>query len=111
MSHKWTANAYGTISNKAMQEVQREIQTEPFIASHDNVNIPLQVFSQRLHNQSHFISGCTATIWILPKDAALPEDANRAFQMHQAEGSKTCFDYGELLDGDEEIEPMGWRLC
>jgi len=72
MSHKWMANVYGTISNKAMQEVQREIQTEPFIASHDNVNIPLRVFLQRLHNQSHFISGCAATIWILPKDAALP---------------------------------------
>jgi hypothetical protein len=79
MSHKWTANAYGTISDKAMQEVRREIQTEPFIASHDNVNIPLRVFSQRLHNQSHFISGCAATIWILPKDVALPEDTNRAF--------------------------------
>src|ERR1700683_2677078 len=71
--------------------------------SHDNVNIPLQVFSQRLHNQSHFISGCVVTIWILPKDAALLEDANGAFQKHRAKGSKTCFDYGEILDGDEDI--------
>ncbi|KAF8834279.1 hypothetical protein BDN67DRAFT_992698 [Paxillus ammoniavirescens] len=52
MSHKWTANAY---------RAWVDVQCLPWIISDDNVNLPMRVFSQRLHNQSHFISGCTAT--------------------------------------------------
>jgi hypothetical protein len=37
MSHKWTANAYGILSECAiMQEVRKVIQKFPFLISHDN---------------------------------------------------------------------------
>ncbi|KAF8221362.1 hypothetical protein L208DRAFT_1533023 [Tricholoma matsutake] len=61
MSHKWAADAYGTLSNLKMKEVQAAVQNKPWTILHDNVNLPLRVFSQRLHNQSHFVSGCAAT--------------------------------------------------
>ena len=66
VSHKWAANAYGILSERAMQEVRKVIQKSPFLISHDNVNMPLHVFSQRLHNQNHFIqvSATTATCYV-----------------------------------------------
>ncbi|KAG1806164.1 uncharacterized protein BJ212DRAFT_1282726 [Suillus subaureus] len=53
MSHKWAANVYGSLSSRAMEEVREDIQRLPWVISHDNVNIPMRVFSQRLHNKSH----------------------------------------------------------
>jgi hypothetical protein len=55
MSHKWAANAYGHLSERAMQAARTAIQKSPWLISHDNVNVPLRVFSQRLNNQSHFV--------------------------------------------------------
>ncbi|KAH7924175.1 hypothetical protein BV22DRAFT_1166000 [Leucogyrophana mollusca] len=100
MSHKWTANAYGDLSRTAMDEARLEIQRSPWIISHDNVNIPMRVFSQRLHNQSHFISGCAATIWVLPREALLPPDTNLSFQQYRADKCGEPFSYGDVLDGD-----------
>lgn len=76
MSHKWAANAYGYLSEKAMQTLREIIWIFPWLLTHDNVNLPLRVFSQRLHNQSHFISATAATAWILPALAALSPDIN-----------------------------------
>ena len=56
VSHKWAANAYGILSERAMQEVHKVIQKSPFLISQDNVNIPLRVFSQRLHDQNHSLA-------------------------------------------------------
>ncbi|KAN0081481.1 hypothetical protein V8E55_009105 [Tylopilus felleus] len=101
MSHKWTVNAYGTLSQSAMDSVRQEIQHLPWIISHDNVNIPMRVFSQRLHNQSHFISGCAATVWLLPPDATLPLGINCTFHAHRAEGCHKPFPLEDLLFGDQ----------
>ncbi|KAH7910138.1 hypothetical protein BJ138DRAFT_1009422 [Hygrophoropsis aurantiaca] len=100
MSHKWAANAYGDLSKNAMDEARARIQTSPWIISHDNVNIPMRVFSQRLHNQSHFISGCAATVWILPDRAHLPSEINSVLQQHRAAKSREPFNYRAILDGD-----------
>ncbi|KAJ7259410.1 hypothetical protein C8J57DRAFT_1640173 [Mycena rebaudengoi] len=84
MSHKWTANAYGTLSARAMDEVRIVIQKFPWLISHNNMNVPLRVFSQRLNNQSHFISGCAYTF-----------------------RAQTClepFDFAEVLYGSEEAD-------
>ncbi|KAJ6598563.1 hypothetical protein B0H10DRAFT_2167602 [Mycena sp. CBHHK59/15] len=62
MSHKWTADAFGLLSDCAMEEVCTLVLKLPWNITHDNANFPLRVFSQWLHNQSHFISSCTATI-------------------------------------------------
>ncbi|KAJ7262056.1 hypothetical protein C8J57DRAFT_1719626 [Mycena rebaudengoi] len=100
MSHKWTANAYGQLSDSAMQDVRARIQKSPFSISHDNADFPLRVFSQRLHNQSHFVSGVAGTIWILPARAALSLQANRLLQVHRALACSEMFDFADVLYGD-----------
>ncbi|KAF9231156.1 hypothetical protein BU15DRAFT_82749 [Melanogaster broomeanus] len=100
MSHKWTANAYGTLAERAMEEARDDIQHLPWIISHDNVNLPMRVFSQCLHNQSHFFSGCAATVWVLPADAALPDGINDLLRAHHAQGLTEPFSLEDLLDGD-----------
>ncbi|KAJ6479073.1 hypothetical protein C8R45DRAFT_1156601 [Mycena sanguinolenta] len=100
MSHKWTANSYVVLSARAMAEVQRLVHESPWNINHDNVDFPLRVFSQRLHNQTHFISGCAATVWILPMRAALSLQANRLFQIHRALNCSEVFDYAEVLYGN-----------
>jgi len=54
MSHKWTAVSVGRISKACMAEVQQQLDISPWLMSHDNVNIPFRVFSQRLDNQGEF---------------------------------------------------------
>lgn len=103
MSHKWTANVFGYISDGAMNKAREAIEKFPFFISHDNVNLPLRVFSQRLHNQSHFMSGCAATVWVLPLAAQLSPDANRSLQKHRTEASTTCFEYSNILYRDDEV--------
>ncbi|KAF8838046.1 hypothetical protein BDN67DRAFT_991470 [Paxillus ammoniavirescens] len=90
MSHKWTANAYSILAERAMEEARVDIQSLLWIISHDN----------RLHNQSHFISGCAATVWVLPADAALPVGINGIFQAHHAQGLMQSFLLKEVLDGN-----------
>ncbi|KAF8673067.1 hypothetical protein AX14_005425 [Amanita brunnescens Koide BX004] len=94
MSHKWTADALRTLSASAMEEIQELVKTRPFFLSYDNVNVPLRVFSQRLHNQSHFQNGCAGTVWLIPRDAALPPAINAALP---------------LIDGNPETEAR-WRV-
>ncbi|KAK7007149.1 hypothetical protein R3P38DRAFT_2793024 [Favolaschia claudopus] len=43
MSHKWTAEALGTLSSRAMKLVQALIHIFPFAISHDNMNIARRV--------------------------------------------------------------------
>ena len=56
MSHRWTCEAFTRIARAAKAETQRAITLFPHFGSHDNLNIPMRVFSQRLHNQNHFIN-------------------------------------------------------
>ncbi|KAJ7122658.1 hypothetical protein C8R43DRAFT_899695 [Mycena crocata] len=100
MSHKWTADAFGTLSERAMDTVRKLIHEMPWNITHDNVDFPLRVYSQRLHNQSHFVSGCAATVWILPARAALSLQANRLFQIHRALNCDHMFDFEEVLYGN-----------
>ncbi|KIJ15179.1 hypothetical protein PAXINDRAFT_12088 [Paxillus involutus ATCC 200175] len=103
MSHKWAANAYGALSHHAMERARKAVQIFPWVITHDNVNIPMRVFSQRLHNQSHFISGCAATLWTLPSTAALSPDINRNYQKYTIQSRKTRFSLEDLLDGNPAI--------
>jgi hypothetical protein len=83
-SHKWAAITYGILSSELkMKKVQPVIHKKPWMISHNSVNLPLRVvFSQCLYNQSHFVSGCVATMWVLPDEAALPADTNWLLQKH-----------------------------
>lgn len=102
MSQKWTANAFQTLSKSAMDEVRERVKAQPFFISYDNVNVPLRVFSQRLHNQSHFQNGCAGTVWILPLEHALLPSINRSLQ--DARHTATPFDITSLIDGNPEAE-------
>jgi hypothetical protein len=83
MSHKWAANTYGILSSELkMKKVWPVIHKKPWTISHDSVNLPLRVFSQHLYNQSHFVSGCVTTMWVLPDEAAVPADTNWLLQKH-----------------------------
>ncbi|KAJ7722007.1 hypothetical protein B0H16DRAFT_1790019 [Mycena metata] len=104
MSHKWTSNAVGTLSTRAMTTVQKRIHVSPWNISHDNINVALRAFSQRLNNQSHFISGCAYTVWILPDRAALPPEMNRLLQTYRAEHCLEVFEYDLVLYGNEAAD-------
>ena len=106
MSHKWTADALRTLSASAMEEIRKLVKTHPFFLSYDNVNVPLRVFSQRLHNQSHFQSGCAGTVWVLPREAALPPAINAA--LRQSRQTPSAFNLMPLIDGNPEAEEC-WR--
>ncbi|KAJ7930381.1 hypothetical protein B0H13DRAFT_2228277 [Mycena leptocephala] len=104
MSHKWTANAYGTLSDRAMEAVRAAIRLFPWLISHDNINVALRVFSQRLNNQSHLVSGCAYTIWVLPLRAALPLDMNRTLQIHRSQNCGEVFDFSAVLYGNDDAD-------
>ncbi|KAJ3745938.1 hypothetical protein EV360DRAFT_57404, partial [Lentinula raphanica] len=71
MSHRWAAQAYTTLSEQAMTHLRQLIQTRLFHLNHDNLNVPIRVFSQRLNNQSHFVNATAWTVWILPSHVSL----------------------------------------
>ncbi|KAJ7080894.1 hypothetical protein B0H15DRAFT_786779 [Mycena belliarum] len=100
MSHKWTAEAFGILSDSAIKDVQELVQKLPWNITHDNVDFPQRVYSQRLDNQSLFISGCAATVWVLPLRSALSLQANRLFQVHRALKCDVMFDFAEVLYGN-----------
>ncbi|KAI0363576.1 hypothetical protein BV20DRAFT_1057947 [Pilatotrama ljubarskyi] len=74
MSHKWTADAFTSIAKSAKADTRLDVGQRALLGSHDNLNVPKRVFSQRSHNLSHFINASAATIWVLPKEAFLPPD-------------------------------------
>ena len=104
MSHKWTVNAYSHLADCAMASTRMAIHKSPWTISHDNVNIPLRVFAQRLHNQNHFVSGCATTLWVLPQHAALPRDTNRLLQKFHAQNSGEVFTFRDILYGNTEAD-------
>lgn len=86
MSFKWTGNAVDRISKRAMEEVVELMERFPWLISHDNVQIPFRVFSQRLDNKGEFGNGTAATVYIKRNATPLPETANLHLKQHRAEG-------------------------
>ncbi|RDX45838.1 hypothetical protein OH76DRAFT_1457458 [Lentinus brumalis] len=102
MSHKWTCEAFKKISEAAKRATQRAIADFPHFGSHDNLNIPMRVFSQRLHNLNHFINATAATIYILPLEALLPPDIGAKVRAQQSEGAKQPFPLKDLYTGSKQ---------
>ncbi|KAF7985445.1 hypothetical protein HWV62_5185 [Athelia sp. TMB] len=86
MSHKWTGNAVARISSRCMDEVVELIDKFPWLISHDNVQIPFRVFSQRLDNQGEFGNGTAATVYIKRDATPLSETANPDLKAQRAAG-------------------------
>ncbi|KAJ7055499.1 hypothetical protein C8F01DRAFT_1258377 [Mycena amicta] len=104
MSHKWTVEAVKALSNEAMELIRQFIHLFPWAVSHDNVNIAMHVFSQRLAHLSNFISGCASTVFLFPSRAALPQNANRDLQIFRAANSIKVFDYDDVLYGSSAAD-------
>ncbi|EJF60635.1 hypothetical protein DICSQDRAFT_62442 [Dichomitus squalens LYAD-421 SS1] len=112
MSHKWTANAFAIISRNALAETRKAIRTHPYFGSHDNLNIPLRVFSQRLSNTNHFINASAATIYILPRDAFLPPEMAAKVKESRRERSKEHFPFESLyVTGEPEADSARSRVA
>ncbi|KII86509.1 hypothetical protein PLICRDRAFT_114722 [Plicaturopsis crispa FD-325 SS-3] len=112
MSHKWTCNAVETMSKNAMTEVVNMIQQHPFFISHDNVNIPFRVFSQRLDNKGEFGNGTAATVYVKRNAKQLPKDENRNLQETRAEGLKKPLEILEIMEMDlESAGRIQDRMC
>ncbi|KAM5534908.1 hypothetical protein V8D89_011463 [Ganoderma adspersum] len=90
MSHKRTADVFATISRNASTDTRKAIRKFSHFGSHDNLNIPMCVFSQRIANMNHFINASAATIYILPPNAHLPPDiASKVIEQQYPEYPET----------------------
>ncbi|PPR00408.1 hypothetical protein CVT26_009693 [Gymnopilus dilepis] len=98
MSHKWTANAVERITNQCMKEVKEHIDVRPWLISHDNINIPFRVFSQRLQNQGEFGNGTAATVYVKPNEPPLSDGLNQLLRERRAEGLKNPLTVQEIWD-------------
>ncbi|KAI0635511.1 hypothetical protein C8Q77DRAFT_1052916 [Trametes polyzona] len=100
MGHKWATQAFVTISQTEQATTQKLIQNRSRFGSHDNVNIPMRVFSQRMHNMNHFISASAATVFILPKEAILPPDIAQKTKMQRWKASSEPFPLESIYTGE-----------
>lgn len=98
MSHKWTGNAVGRISKQAMDEVVNLMKLFPWLISHDNVQIPFRVFSQRLDNQGEFGNGTAATVYVKRNATILPEESNHALKKTRAAGLLNPISELDIID-------------
>jgi hypothetical protein len=98
MSHKWTGNAVGRISKQSMEEVVELMQHFPWLISHDNVQIPFRVFSQRLDNQGEFGNGTAATVYIKRNAKPLSDTANDDLKKCRAAGMLNPLTELDILD-------------
>jgi hypothetical protein len=105
MSHKWTCDAVGRISKQCMDEVLHLMDKFPWLISHNNVNIPFCVFSQRLDNQGEFGNGTAATVYIKRSATPLSSTTNRDLQEHCAAGLKNPLTTLDILDLANESYP------
>lgn len=98
MSHQWSNRALNQISANEMQTMQQMVQTLPFVVTHDNINIPFRVFTQRLDSQSHFDSGTASTVFFQPNAPPEPPLSNRMLQEYRTQGRKSPLTISEIFD-------------
>lgn len=98
MSHKWTGNAVGRISEQSMKEMVQLMKIFPWIISHDNVQIPFRVFSQRLDNAGEFGNGTAATVYIKRDAKLFSKSANEDLKKTRAAGLEDPLTEFDILD-------------
>jgi hypothetical protein len=105
MSHKWTGDAVGRMSQTSMKEVVKLMSIFPWLISHDNVQIPFRVFSQRLDNQGEFGNGTAATVYIKRDSIPLSETANHNLKKTRAAGMQNPLTALDIFDIANESYP------
>ncbi|KAG6847808.1 hypothetical protein H0H93_005889 [Arthromyces matolae] len=98
MSHKWTTDVVGRISEHCMKEVVAALKHCSWLISDDNLTIPFRVFSQRLDNKSDFGNGTAATVYIKRNTPQLSNRANQDLKLKRAEGMKKPLTELEIVD-------------
>ena len=81
-----------------MEEVVKLMQHFPWLISHDNVQIPFRVFSQRLDNQGEFGNGTAATVYIKRNAKPLSNTANDDLKKCRATGMLNPLTELDILD-------------
>jgi len=81
-----------------MKEVIEKMKTHQWLISHDNVNIPFRVFSQRLDNQGEFGNGTAATVYIKPQAAHFSASISQALKDQRKQGSENPLTELDILD-------------
>src|ERR1700689_1575380 len=88
-----------------MEEVVELIQHFPWLISHDNVQIPFRVFSQRLDNQGEFGNGTAATVYIKRNATPLSESAKHDLKKCRATGLLNPLTEMDILDLADQSYP------
>ncbi len=105
MSHRWTVDALGRISDKAMEDLQKVIHLLAWWLAYDNVNFPFQVYSQRLGNQSHFDSGTSGSIFVKPSAPPPPPLSSAALQEQREYGRQHPITMAEIVALEKAAAP------
>lgn len=89
----------------AMDEVIKLMEIFPWLLSHDNAQIPFQVFSQHLNNQGEFGNGTAATVYLKHGAALLSHSANEDLKRTQAAGLQNPLTKLDILDLADQSYP------
>jgi hypothetical protein len=81
-----------------MQEVVNLMQHFPWLISHNNVQIPFRVFSQRIDNQGEFGNGTAATVYIKHNATPLPKLVNSNLKKSCATGMQNALTELDIVD-------------
>jgi hypothetical protein len=98
MSHKWRGDVVGRMSQTSMKEVVKLMSIFLWLISHDNVQIPFCVFSQRLNNQGEFGNGTAATVYIKRDSLLFSKTANHNLKKARAAGMQNPLTALDILD-------------
>jgi hypothetical protein len=109
MSPQWSVRALKTISVNEMETARQWVHQFPFVLTHDNINLPFRVFTQRIENQSHFDSGTAATVFFQPDAPLEPPLCNRTLQEYRAAGRKVPLSVLEIYNLAREASPSQYK--
>lgn len=104
MSQKWAYRAIKSLSEQIHITLLDDIKHYPWFGCHNNLNLPLKVYEQRISNQSHFDSGTAATIFVIKDPNAIRPD-NRAFQQQRVLGAANPITYKDIIKLEHEASP------
>lgn len=109
MSHQWSVHALKTISQNEMEVVRDWVHQFPFIITHDNVNIPFRVYTQRIDNQSHFDCGTASTVFFQPNAPPKQPLCNSTLQEYRAQGRLSPLSVQELYTLSHQATPSRYE--
>ncbi|TFK18135.1 hypothetical protein FA15DRAFT_731225 [Coprinopsis marcescibilis] len=105
MSHKWACNIVESMSRQAGEEMLKKMEEFMWVSSYDNVNIPFQVFSQRLDNQRELGTGTAATVYIKRDAPKLSDTLNQLLKEQWARGIKNPLTAADILNLNSKDYP------